>query len=82
MPAHAGMTDGRYVIPAKAGIQPWSRHVRAPKKEPRLGERTYAVYIMASRRNGTLYVGVTNNIPLPAHQHRSGSVRHSLRNTK
>ena len=26
-----------------------------------LGERTYFVYIMASRRNGTLYIGVTNN---------------------
>jgi hypothetical protein len=24
-----------------------------------LGERTYFVYIMASRRNGTLYIGVT-----------------------
>jgi putative endonuclease len=32
----------------------------------------YAVYIMASRRNGTLYVGVTNNLALRAHQHRTG----------
>jgi putative endonuclease len=37
-----------------------------------LSERIYAVYIMASRRNGTLYVGVTNNIPLRAYQHRIG----------
>jgi putative endonuclease len=31
----------------------------------------YVVYIMASRRNGTLYVGVTNNIALRADQHRA-----------
>ena len=35
------------------------------------GDR-YAVYIMASRRNGTLYVGVTNNLAIRAHQHRTG----------
>ena len=35
------------------------------------GER-YAVYMMASRRNGTLYVGVTNNLAVRAHQHRTG----------
>ena len=28
--------------------------------------RTFAVYIMASRRNGTLYIGVTNNLSLRA----------------
>jgi putative endonuclease len=32
----------------------------------------YAVYIMASRRNGTLYVGVTNNLAVRADQHRRG----------
>jgi putative endonuclease len=32
----------------------------------------YAVYMMASRRNGTLYVGVTNNLAVRAHQHRRG----------
>ena len=37
-----------------------------------LGERTYFVYIMASRRNGTLYIGVTSNLALRAHQHRKG----------
>jgi putative endonuclease len=29
-----------------------------------------AVYIMASRRNGTLYLGVTSNLIQRAHQHR------------
>jgi predicted GIY-YIG superfamily endonuclease len=33
-----------------------------------------AIYIMASRRNGTLYTGVTSNLPQRAFQHREGSV--------
>jgi putative endonuclease len=35
-------------------------------------ERCYSVYIMASRRNGTLYIGVTNFLAARALQHRSG----------
>ena len=38
-----------------------------------MAERTYSVYIMASRRNGTLYIGVTNNLAWRAHQHRTGA---------
>ena len=34
-------------------------------------ERRYSVYIMASRRNGTLYVGVTNHLGARAFQHRN-----------
>jgi putative endonuclease len=30
----------------------------------------YHVYIMASSRNGTLYIGVTGNLPRRAYQHR------------
>jgi putative endonuclease len=33
---------------------------------------TYYVYIMASQKNGTLYVGVTNNIIMRATDHRDG----------
>ena len=33
-----------------------------------------AVYTMANRRNGTLYVGVTSNLPQRAWQHREGVV--------
>ena len=31
-------------------------------------------YIMASRRNGTLYVGVTSNIGRRAWEHRTGAI--------
>ena len=30
-----------------------------------------AVYLMASKRNGTLYLGVTSNLPARAYQHRN-----------
>jgi putative endonuclease len=30
---------------------------------------------MASRRNGTLYIGVTSNLPQRASQHRAGIIR-------
>ena len=32
------------------------------------------VYIMASRRNGTIYIGVTSDLPGRAYQHRSGLI--------
>jgi putative endonuclease len=32
----------------------------------------YYVYILASRRHGTLYVGVTNSVPRRMEQHRLG----------
>ena len=34
-----------------------------------------AVYLLASKRNGTLYVGVTSNLLARIHQHRQGLVR-------
>ena len=34
----------------------------------------YAVYILASARNGTLYVGVTNNLARRMAEHRAGAV--------
>ena len=34
--------------------------------------REPAIYIMANRRNGALYIGVTSNLAQRAHQHREG----------
>jgi putative endonuclease len=44
----------------------------------------YYVYILASRRNGTLYTGVTNNLLRRSDQHKSGEIpgftqRHHIR---
>ena len=33
----------------------------------------YYVYILASQKNGTLYVGVTSNLIQRVHQHKNGS---------
>jgi putative endonuclease len=37
--------------------------------------RRAALYIMASRRNGTLYVGVTSDIGRRAFEHRTGAIK-------
>jgi putative endonuclease len=49
---------------------PRQRESRATNVAHASGDRC-AVYIMASRRNGTLYVGVTNNLAVRSHQHRT-----------
>jgi len=37
-------------------------------------EKSGYVYIMASRRNGTIYLGVTSDLPGRAYQHRNGLI--------
>jgi putative endonuclease len=40
--------------------------------EPGFLSNTYYVYILASKRNGTLYIGVTNDLKHRVGQHRQG----------
>ena len=37
-------------------------------------ERTYYVYILASRRNGTLYVGMSGDLSRRVYQHQEGLI--------
>src|SRR5207253_115724 len=55
-----GDAENGSVIPAKAGIQGFQR---MESKQP-------AVYILASKQNGTLYIGVTSNLVQRIGQHR------------
>jgi len=57
------VSKNRVVI---AGLDP-AIHLRCARRV-----KTYYVYIMASRKNGTLYIGVTNDIARRAHEHREG----------
>jgi predicted GIY-YIG superfamily endonuclease len=41
----------------------------------------YYVYILASGRYGTLYIGITNNLALRLEQHRMGRGSEFVRNT-
>jgi putative endonuclease len=37
-------------------------------------EKVFCVYIMASRRRGTLYIGITSNLVKRAWEHREGQM--------
>jgi putative endonuclease len=42
-------------------------------------EKQGYVYIMASKRNGTLYIGVTSDLPKRAYEHREGLIPGSIK---
>jgi putative endonuclease len=44
-------------------------------KHSRCMQNTYYVYIMTSKRNGTLYIGLTNDLTRRALEHREGQAR-------
>ncbi|HWA91834.1 MAG TPA: GIY-YIG nuclease family protein [Rhizomicrobium sp.] len=54
----------------------YSHHLSWPAKagHPDGGSmsKTYFVYILASKRNGTLYIGVTNDLDRRIREHRDG----------
>ncbi|MFH1537432.1 MAG: GIY-YIG nuclease family protein [bacterium] len=37
--------------------------------------KTYYVYILASKKNGTLYIGVTSNLAKRVGQHKEGKIK-------
>lgn len=66
MPAFAGMTTVA-VVPRRSAAGA-SNGDDPAMKQP-------CVYILASRRNGTLYVGVTSDLVRRIWQHRNGAVQ-------
>jgi putative endonuclease len=56
----------------QAGAPPGLLRRCAPRNDDRMKQP--AVYIMANRRNGTLYTGVTSNLPQRAWLHRTGTL--------
>jgi putative endonuclease len=40
-----------------------------------MGDKRPCVYVLASKRNGTLYVGVTSDLGRRVSEHRSGAVQ-------
>lgn len=57
------------------GLTAWPLSHHFPTKQvilgfKRMGERHYFVYILSSKRYGTLYIGVTSNLTQRINQHK------------
>ena len=64
---HITTVNPMHVMPAKAGIQKSvTKHQGVRIK--------YYTYILASKRNGTLYTGMTNNLRYRSAQHKTGVI--------
>ena len=58
---------------APSGIQ-FSAPLSFPWKRESRNLMNYCVYILASKRNGTLYIGVTSNLQKRVYEHKTSAV--------
>ena len=59
----AGIRSGSDEIPGRAK--------REPGTQKHAMSKLYGVYLMASKRNGALYVGVTSDLPKRVFRHKN-----------